>query len=73
MQKEEAEKIQKAAEDACYDAMFEVHRMARKYDTSVVIEVDGVTVETHSLTDAELKARQAQLDSSILRSSVAKK
>ena len=61
MQKEEAEKIQKAAEDACYDAMFEVHRVAREYDTSVVIEVDGVTVETHSLTDAELKARQANV------------
>ena len=61
MQKEEAEKIQKAAEDACYDAMFEVHRVAREYDTSVIIEVDGVTVETQHLTDAELKARQAKI------------
>ena len=56
-----AEKIQKAAEDACYDAMFEVHRVAREYDTSVIIEADGVTVETQPLTDAELKARQAKI------------
>lgn len=55
------EKIQKAAEDACYDAMFEVHRMAHKYGTSVVIEVNGVIVETQPLTDAELKARQANI------------
>ncbi|MBT48648.1 MAG: hypothetical protein CL491_00895 [Acinetobacter sp.] len=61
MQKEEAEKIQKAAEAACYDAMFEVHRMARKYNTNVVIEVGGVTVETQPLADAELKARQAKI------------
>lgn len=61
MQKEEAEKIQKAVEDACYDAMFEVHRMARKYNTSVVIEVDGVPVETQPLTDAELISRQAKI------------
>lgn len=61
MQKEEAVKIQKAVADACYGAMFEVHRIARKYDTPVVIEVDGVTVETQPLTDAELKARQAKI------------
>lgn len=61
MQKEEAEKIQKAAEDACYDATFEIHRMARQYNTSVVVEIDGVPVETQPLTDAELRVHQAKI------------
>ncbi|NDW15479.1 hypothetical protein GTQ48_08095 [Alteromonas genovensis] len=51
MNKVDIEKIEKAAEDACFDAMFEVHRQARKYGTTVVSEVDGVTIENrHFLT-----------------------
>ena len=61
MKKEDFEKIEKAVETACYDAMFEVHRVAREHGTTVVIEVDGVTVETPPLTDARLKERQAKI------------
>ena len=61
MQKKEAERIQKAAEDACFDAMFEVHRMARKYGTTVVSEIDGVTVEKPPLSDEELASVQTRI------------
>lgn len=61
MKKEDVEKIEKAAEAACYEAMIEVHRLAREHGTTVVIEVDGVTVETPPLTDAQLKERQAKI------------
>ncbi|MBL53691.1 MAG: hypothetical protein CL590_07355 [Alteromonadaceae bacterium] len=61
MNRADAVKIEKAAEDACCDAMFEVHRLAREYGTTVVIEVDGVTVETLPLTDAQLRERQAKI------------
>lgn len=61
MKREEALRIKKAAEAACLDAMFEVHKRAREHGTTVVIEVDGVTVETQPLTDAQLKERQSKL------------
>ncbi len=61
MQKEEADRIQKAAEDACFDAMFEVHRQARKYNTTVVCEIDGVTIEKPPLSDEELASRQSRI------------
>ena len=61
LKKDDFEKIEKAADAACYDAMFEVHRLAREHGTTVVIEVDGVTVETPPLTDGQLKERQAKI------------
>ncbi|MCG7639746.1 MULTISPECIES: hypothetical protein [Alteromonas] len=45
MQEEEAEKILKAAEEACFDAIFEIHKVARRHNTSIVVEVGGVPVE----------------------------
>lgn len=61
MLNEDAEKIEQAAEAACYDAMFDVHRLAREHCTTVVIEIEGVTVETLPLTDAQLRERQAKI------------
>lgn len=61
MNKVDIKKIEKAAETACFDAMFEVHRQARKYGTTVVSEVEGVTVETQPLSDDELRKRQAKI------------
>lgn len=59
MNKVDIEKIEKAAEATCFDAMFEVHRIARKFGTTVVCEVDGVTVEKPPLSDKELANRQS--------------
>ncbi|WP_339349536.1 hypothetical protein [uncultured Alteromonas sp.] len=61
MNKAEAEKIEKAAKAACFDAMFEVHRQARKYNTTVVCEIDGVTIEKQPLSDEELARRQSRI------------
>ena len=60
-EKNEIDKILKAAEKACYDAMFEVHRQARKHGTTVVSEINGVTLETQALTDGELRERHAKI------------
>lgn len=60
MQEEEAEQILKAAEEACFDAIFEIHKVARRHSTSIVVEVGGVPVEKKPLTDKELSAQQAK-------------
>jgi len=60
MQEEEAEQILKAAEEACFDAIFEIHKVARRHNTSIVVEVGGVPVEKPPLTDKELSAQQAK-------------
>ena len=59
MNKADVEKIEKAAEAACFDAMLEVHRIARKFGTTVVSEVGGVTVEKPPLSDEELASLQS--------------
>ena len=60
MQEEEAEKIVKAAEEACFDAIFEIHKVARRHNTSIIVEIGGVPVEKPPLTDKELSAHQAK-------------
>ena len=60
MQEEEAEKILKAAEDACFEAMFEIHKVARRHNTSIVVEVGGVPTEIQPLTNEELNTHQAR-------------
>lgn len=61
MNKADVEKIEKAAEAACFDAMLEVHRIARKFGTTVVCEIRGVTVEKPPLSDKELASRQGRM------------
>lgn len=56
MQEEETKKILEAAEEACFDVMFEIHKVARRHNTFIVVEVDGVPTEKHPLTDKELSA-----------------
>tara|TARA_Y100000034_G_scaffold128758_2_gene183954 strand:- start:522 stop:659 length:138 start_codon:yes stop_codon:yes gene_type:complete len=43
---EDAEKILKAAEDACFVAMFEIHEVARRHNRSIAVEAGGIPIET---------------------------
>ncbi|WP_168097306.1 hypothetical protein [Alteromonas mediterranea] len=56
MQEEVAEKILKTAEEACFDVMFEIHKVARRHNTAIVVEVGDVHAEKHPFTDIELSA-----------------
>ncbi len=60
MQEEESEKILKAAEEACLDAKFEIHKVARRHNTTIVVEVGGVPTEIQPLTNEELNAHKAK-------------
>tara|TARA_Y100000296_G_C4999212_1_gene169312 strand:+ start:278 stop:496 length:219 start_codon:yes stop_codon:yes gene_type:complete len=58
MQEEEAKEILKAAEEACFEATFEIHKVARRHNNSIVVEVGGVPTEIQPLTNEELNVRQ---------------
>ena len=60
MQEEEVERILKDAEEACFDAIFEIHKVARRHNNFIVVEVGGVPVDPPPLTDKELSAQQAK-------------
>ncbi|WP_370135758.1 hypothetical protein [Alteromonas sp.] len=60
MQEEEAKEILKAAEKACLDAMFEIHKVARRHNTTIVVEVGGVPTQKQPLTNEELNSLQTK-------------